>query len=185
MLYTDKNGISFKKLERSELNKVKDSKDESWMGTHKITIQNSDDIQNWFNNLKELYLSAYNSQGSFIGLYKILNIDWISRKYETGIEIFKIDLHNRYKSPLNRCQLGFKVLQAGLNFAFDILNLRKAECEILKTNIPSKLIALSLGMKIVGTRKESIFKNGKYIDSYVLEIFKGEVKNKKIDKNKI
>ena len=39
-MYIHKNGIALRKLERTDLPKLKDLKNESWFGTHNITLLN-------------------------------------------------------------------------------------------------------------------------------------------------
>ncbi len=164
----EKNGIILRKLEASDLILVKSLKDESWFGTHRVTIQNKYDIQNWFDSLSadvhapvNLMLIGVqeNKYGlKSVGLFKITNIDWISRKADVAWDVFK-DCRGK--------GLGKLLVVAGVSFCRNIFNLRRLDAEILKTNIASQKCAMCAGFKEEGCKKKAIYRNGEYLDSLI------------------
>ena len=46
-MYIHKNGICLRKIERSDLPKLKELKNESWFGTHHVTFLNDYDQEKW------------------------------------------------------------------------------------------------------------------------------------------
>ena len=98
MLYKHKNGIEFRKMDFEDLPDLTYIKEESWYGTHTIAIVKQQTQEEWFkrinNNNNYLYLIAYcneNEKNLFakVGLYKIQNIDWINRTYDSADDVFK------------------------------------------------------------------------------------------------
>ena len=85
-MYIHKNGIALRKLEKTDLLKLKDLKNESWFGTHNITLVNDYDQEKWFESLNRhthLILIAIDTKTTdIVGLYKIQNIDWYNRTYD-------------------------------------------------------------------------------------------------------
>jgi RimJ/RimL family protein N-acetyltransferase len=59
-----------------------------------------------------------------------------------------------------------------LNYAFNTLNLRKVCSSVLAFNKRSLHYQLNQGYKIVGKRRHQVFKNGKYYNEILLELFK-------------
>ena len=82
-MYIHKNGIALRKLEKTDLPKLKDLKNESWFGTHNITLLNDYEQEKWFESLSRhthLILIAIDTKtNNEVGLYKIQNIDWYNR----------------------------------------------------------------------------------------------------------
>lgn len=159
-MYNHKNGIILKKLEISHLSELKNLKDESWPGTHSIAILNSSDQSKWFNSLdnnKQIVLTAFEGD-TLVGIYKISNIDWMNRKYDSAHDIFKYKRGKGY---------GKKVLEAGVDFGFEILNMHRLDTEILVNNAASIKTAEYAGFKKEGTKKKAIYKCGEYISSFV------------------
>jgi hypothetical protein len=92
-MYKHKNGFTLKKLEKEDLHILKNLKNESWFGTHNISFVNDADQENWFQSLnanKNLFLIAYKTDSNEqIGLYKIQNIDWVNRRYDSAHDVFE------------------------------------------------------------------------------------------------
>lgn len=157
-MYIHKNGISLVKLSKSELPLLRDLKNESWFGTHNINFVNDTDQNNWFNNLnphKQLVLIA-KSNGDSVGLFKIDNIDWINRKCSEGHDTFKEHRGNGY---------GKLILEAGIDFVFEVLNMNRVEAEVLENNIASQKCCDYIGYPQEGVKKNAIHKCGEYLDS--------------------
>jgi RimJ/RimL family protein N-acetyltransferase len=169
IMYKHKNGITLVKLEESDLNLLKILKNESWFGTHKINFVNDLNQKRWFENINDnntLILKAINDlTGEDVGLYKINNIDWINRKYDSAHDVFKDKRGEGYSK---------KILEAGVDFGFEILNMNRLDTEVLENNIASLKSAIWVGFIKEGIKKKSIYKCNQYLDSIFLGIIRSD-----------
>lgn len=171
-MYPHKNGITLVKIEESDLLLLKELKDESWFGTHNIIINNMSDQLKWFNSLnqsKEIILKGKLTEtGEYIGIYKINNIDWINRRYDSAHDIFKNYRGKGYSK---------KILEAGVDFGFEVLNMNRIDTEVLENNIASLKSALYVGFIKEGIKRKCIHKCNKYLDSIFLGILREDWTN--------
>jgi RimJ/RimL family protein N-acetyltransferase len=166
-MYKHKNGITLKKLEKDDLKLLTDLKNESWFGTHNINFVNLNDQEKWFNSLdsnKNLILIAIKDSKK-VGIYKILNIDWVNRKYDSGYDVFEEHRGNKY---------GYLVLEAGVDFGFEILNINRIDTEVLENNLASYKVIKKTGFVEEGRKRKCIHKCGTYLDSIFLGILRDE-----------
>lgn len=167
-MYIHKNGIRLVKISKEDLPLLRDLKNESWFGTHNISFVNLTDQEKWFETLnpqKTLILKAINSSGEIVGLYKIQNIDWVNRKYDSAHDIFEQHRGRGYSKP---------VLEAGVDFGFEVLNMNRIDTEVLENNLASLKSAIWVGYVKEGLKRKCIHKCGEYLDSIVLGILKEE-----------
>lgn len=165
-MYKHKNGITLIKIDKEELSILKDLKNESWFGTHNITFVNTLDQEKWFNSLnptKSLILKALNSENELVGFYKINNIDWVNRRYDSAHDIVKNKRGMGYSKP---------VLEAGIDFGFEILNMNRIDTEVLENNIASLKSAIWVGFIKEGVKRKCVYKCNEYLDSIFLGILK-------------
>lgn len=163
--------ISFQKLERNHLSLLKELKDESWLNTHSVTLVNMDDQNKWFDALtvdpKRLFLIAKDTTEEplqyYMGLFKLHNIDHINRSCDVGWDIFKA-----YRGQ----GLGKLLVEAGVNFCFNVLNFHRLNAEILTTNAASIKCAEFAGFEKEGVKRASNYKDSVYIDSICYGIVK-------------
>lgn len=169
-MYKHKNGITLIKLEEGDLVMLKDLKNESWFGTHNIGFVNLTDQKNWFSSLnssKTLILVALSRENEQVGLYKIHNIDWINRRYDSAHDIFEKHRGKGYSKP---------VLEAGIDFGFEVLNMNRIDTEVLENNLASLSSALHVGFVEEGRKRKCIHKCGDYLNSIFLGILRDEWK---------
>jgi ribosomal-protein-alanine N-acetyltransferase len=166
--------ITLKKLCRDDLQKLLDLKSESWATTHHATIANIEDQERWFDSLdqnvhtpRNLMLIAHSPKivSSSFGVFKISEIDWVSRSCFAAWDVFR---------EFRGKKLGRPLVAAGVAFCFRLLNLRRVNCEILATNIASKKCAESAGFQQEGLKRESVSKMGEYIDSEIYGVLSRE-----------
>lgn len=175
MLYRHKNGLCLTKIEESDLDRLKRLKDESWFGTHKIAVINMSDQRKWFTNTSITVLKAYeDSPNEFIGIFKVDNIDSVNRTCDVGWDIFE---------TMRGKGFGKKLVQAGVDFCFEILNIHRIDAEILANNIASQKCAEAAGFVKEGSRRSAVYKCGNYIDSYIYGILKRDWKTDEIRNN--
>ena len=168
-MYIHKNNVKLCKLERFDIPSLIDLKNESWFGTHKISILNRQDQDRWFEKISDshndLVLTAYHVDDICrrIGIFKIFNIDWMNRSCEIGQDIFK-----DYRGQ----GFGYKIVEAGIDFCFEILNMNRLNAEVLENNLASKKTLLNGGFVMEGTKRKAVHKCGQYLDSLVLGVLK-------------
>ena len=156
--------LTLRKLDKKDLKLLSELKQESWFGTHHVTIVNDTDQERWFERLDNhphhpgnLFLIA-EADYLPIGLFKITSIDWVNRQADAAWDIFK-----QYRGK----GMGKDLVTAGTHFAFEILNLHRLNAEILETNEASQKCALAAGYVKEGCKKQAIFKNDHYVDSWM------------------
>lgn len=161
-MYIHKNGLALRKIEENDLSLLKDLKNESWFGTHNIVFVNDFEQKKWFENLnpnKQLVLIAIETINKQpVGLFKIDNIDWVNRKCDEGHDTFK---EQRGKG------FGKLILEAGIDFIFEVLNMNKVQAEVLENNIASQKCCSYIEYPQEGRRKQAIHKCGEYLDSII------------------
>lgn len=166
-MYKHKNGITLQKVSKEDLETLRDLKNESWFGTHNIVFVNSTDQEKWFNSInqdKNLFLIAIDSNtNEKVGIYKIQNIDWVNRRYDSAHDVFANYRGKGY---------GKLVLEAGVDFGFEVLNVHRINTEVLENNLASLKSALYVGYVKEGIKRKEIHKCGEYLDSIVLGILK-------------
>lgn len=172
MLYKHKNRISFRKVEYKDLILLKNLKDESWFGTHQTTIVNDLNQKEWFEKISRsynhLYLLAYNfnfndTDRPPVGIYKISNIDWINRCYDSAYDIF-LDMRKK--------GYGKSVMAAGVDFGFEVLNMHRVNTEVLENNIASYKNIVCAGFIKEGLKRKSVYKCNEWINSIAMGILK-------------
>ena len=167
-LYRHKNGIWFYKVGLEDAPLLKELKDDSWYGTQRIAFLNLQDEEDWIRRVSPnptcLYLIATAEvEGSrkAVGVYKLSGMDSISRCAVSGHDVFKSYRGQGY---------GKLVLEAGIDFCFEVLNLHRINSEVLENNEASRKNATYAGQKEEGCRKAAIWKCGCWIDSLILGI---------------
>lgn len=159
--------LSFRKLSSEDLSLLLELKNESWFGTHKISILNIEDQIHWYQSLDKnphtpnnLFLIAEDNNLK-IGVFKFNNIDWYNRRADVGWDIFK-----KYRGK----GYGINLVSSGVKFANQLLQLHRLTAEILITNLPSIKCAEKAGFILEGTKKQEIFRDKKYIDNLIYGI---------------
>jgi RimJ/RimL family protein N-acetyltransferase len=160
-MYTHENGITLLKLSAEHLPILTQLKNESWFGTHNVVFVTPEDQMRWYEsiNAHTTRIFIVYLRDMAIGTYKLFNIDWVNRKYDMSYDIIRQYRGNGYSKLL---------IQAGLDFSFNILNMNRIDAEVIETNHISKQVLLKAGFKQEGVKRECIYRDGKYIDSYVL-----------------
>jgi RimJ/RimL family protein N-acetyltransferase len=170
-MYKHKNGLVLRVLEQEELLDMKQLKDESWFGTHKITMNNMSQQEKWFqtiDNKNKMFFIVENDKKEKIGTYKITDIDWISRSYNSAHDVFKQYRGKGYSKP---------VLECGIDFGFEVLNIHRIDTEVLENNMASLKTALWVGFTKEGVKRKSVYKCGNYLDSICLGIIREDWNN--------
>lgn len=158
-MYTHKNGMTLRKMGRQDLKDLKALKDESWFGTHNITIINMDEQEKWYESMignpRHMVLIV-EKDGQSIGVYKISNIDWQNGRYDSAHDVFKDFRGKGYGKPL---------LEAGIDFGFEVLNTHRIDTEVLENNIASQKCAKFVGFQEEGLKRRCVHKCDQWLNS--------------------
>lgn len=168
-MYQHKGGITLRKLARHDLNRLLSLKQE-WYGTHTTPILNQEDQERWFDSIghDSLYMIAETDR-SMVGIACYQRIDWTGRVLEISGSIFP---------EVRKPELVKPAFTAGLDFAFEVLNMQRVGAEVLRCNYPAQVLEIDiLGFKIEGIKRQCVYKSGKYYDSVVLGMLREEWEN--------
>ncbi|WP_234119744.1 GNAT family N-acetyltransferase [Clostridium hydrogenum] len=102
-----------------------------------------------------------------IGMTGLWNIDWKYRNAFNGIKISNKEFRGK--------GYGTDTVMAVMRYAFEELNLKRLDGDIVEYNEKSKnLYCKRCGWKEEGVRKKHVFKNNKYYDSILVGILDEE-----------
>ncbi len=126
--------------------------------------------EEWLNKLdsddKNIVLCIETKQGIPIGVIGIHQIEWVHRVATTGTLIGE----KKYWGK----GFGTDAKMTLLDYAFNVLNLRRICSEALAYNMRSLAYSLHCGYEIEGRKKKHFFKNGRYHDVIHLGLFRGK-----------
>jgi RimJ/RimL family protein N-acetyltransferase len=164
-MYNHKNGVLLRKVQKSDLKDLLALKKESWWGTHSTLVLNDDDQEKWYNSIPSNQLFLIGEVNSPIGVAVYTDIDFINRNLKISGSMYK-EFRN---------ELSYQGFCAGLDFAFEILNMHRIEAEVLEYHVAAQKLEVNLlGMKIEGRRRKAVYKCGKYYDSIILGLLRNE-----------
>ncbi len=170
------NNLNKKEKERFVTEQVEEFKDKEilentkiceFLNGRKYTLKDSED----FVNLKtDRYVFAiYTKQtNKFVGVIGIDNIDNYNKNASPGYWAAKSQRGKGYMT---------QALKEVIKSCFEDLKLHKLNISAFDYNIGSNKIIQKLGFELIGTKKENIFRNGKYYDENIYELLKSEWKN--------
>jgi RimJ/RimL family protein N-acetyltransferase len=152
-----------------------------WMNDPEV-IQNllaytplsSVDEQNWFDTMmkapKEEHLYVVeileDNQWIPVGSTGFHALDWKNRSVEIGISIGEKKYWNR--------GYGRDTMRLMLQHAFKDLNLNRVYLSVFETNERAKKAYLASGFVEEGRLRQDIYKNGQYIDVFVMSVLRSE-----------
>lgn len=133
--------------------------------------------KNWFenymhnrtNNVRCVFHSD-ESPDDIIGSIGLLNIDPINRKADFYLMIGD----KKYQGKGFGSQATVQILQ----HAFLNLNLNRVQLTVLENNEHAIKLYVKVGFKTEGIQRQSVYKNGNYIDMILMSILKDEFVNK-------
>lgn len=105
------------------------------------------------------------SEYGAIGLTGLRDIDWKNREATGyGIRIARRDLHGK--------GFGTDTYMTLLRYAFEELNINRVNGSVLSDNQASLRMMQKVGYKIEGTKRQAVYKGGKYHDVILLAALK-------------
>jgi len=173
--YKHKEGVCFRKLRYSDLNSLIKTKLSSWQYTHGFDIITENSQKKWFEELE--------SSDNNLVLVGMLQSEIGGRPcYDScGIATFyNIDRHNRSLQigghvypKFRKTGASIKGWYAGIDFAFEMLNMNRIYGEVLETNI-SALKLDEATMRKEGIKKQAVYQSGRYLDSHMFGLLRDE-----------
>ena len=118
------------------------------------------------NKSKVVMAICDNRSQKHIGNISLQNIDWVTRSAEFAILLGDKKFWGQGIGE----EAGKLIIQHG----FEKLNLSRIHCGTSSENIGMQKLALKLGMKPEGRRRQAMYKNGKYADILEYGILKSE-----------
>jgi RimJ/RimL family protein N-acetyltransferase len=166
-MYQHRDKITLRKIIEGDLNALADLKNESWWGTHKTSFVNMVDQRAWYESIPSNTLCMMlMSFKDTVGMVIYSDIDSISRSLKISGSAY-----HRFRKP-EILKAGFA---AGLDFAFEMLNVQRVEAEVLASNGPAQHYEIDyLGFKVEGVKRKAVYKCGRYYDSLVLGMLREE-----------
>lgn len=159
--------MTLRKMGRHDLKELKALKDESWFGTHNITIINMDEQEKWYESMignpRHMVLIVEDNRVDDdsepvgpIGVYKVSNIDWQNGRYDSAHDVFQAYRGKGY---------GKILLEAGIDFGFEVLNTHRIDTEVLENNIASQKCAKYAGFQEEGLKRRCVHKCDQWLNS--------------------
>jgi RimJ/RimL family protein N-acetyltransferase len=102
--------------------------------------------------------------GAHIGNIGLHRIDWIARHADAGIVIGEKEYWGR--------GYGTDAMRALLKLAFDAMNLHKVTLGVFEGNPRALRCYEKCGFRVIGTRVEHRFKEGRYLNEVMMEILR-------------
>jgi RimJ/RimL family protein N-acetyltransferase len=161
--------LKLRKLGRLDLPALLELKNESWVSRHSISFLNQEDQNQWFDSISGNTQTPHTlilvgmTEGDYghdinVGIFKLTNIDWQSRRADAGWDIYPKHRGKGY---------GKKLVTAGCQFVKEVMGFHRLRAEILVTNEASRKCALAAGFVKEGVEREAVLRNGKWIDSEI------------------
>lgn len=173
VIYKHKEGVWFRKLGIEDLEILRDSKASSWMYTHGFLIPNDRSQLEWFEKIDrsetDLVLVGMIREGTQLkwqsfGIATFYNIDRHNRSLQIGGHIYP-DFRHGTNALNGWC--------AGIDFAFEMLNMNRIYGEVLETNTAA-LKLNDLMMKREGIKRQACYQSGRYLDSIMFGLLREE-----------
>lgn len=123
-------------------------------------------FDNHFNDNKDFRFVIETEEDGAVGIATLTDIDWKNRCATHGIKLAK----KEYRSK----GIGTDSVMAIMRYAFDELQLNRLDSAWLPENVVSRGMYMKCGWIEEGTRRNYIYKNGKYNDLFIGGILASE-----------
>lgn len=127
-------------------------------------------IKNSAEDNSKVKFAICTENGKHIGEIALRGLDSPDNHGNLGIVIGEKDYQNK--------GYGTEAMKMMLDYGFDELGLHRIELIVHDDNPRAKKVYEKLGFKIEGIKRENIFRNGKYKDSYLMSILEDEWRKK-------
>ena len=132
---------------------------------HDSRIFSLEETINWFNKTSPNYWIIFCNDIK-IGYFRISNYSYENQNLYIGADISPEYKGRGYATP------AYKLF---IPFLFKTYNLNKISLEVLSTNTIAKNLYNKLGFVEEGTKRQDVYKKGKFVDSIIMSILKTEL----------
>ena len=165
------NGLSIRKIERSDLEFMKEIRNDysTWRFLTSIGMFTDENQEEWFaaisSSSKVEYYIVSNEDGTDIGYIRCDEIDRTNSNIRVGS-----DIHMKFRNM----GYGKRTYRLILDYCFNHLNVHRVWLQVMETNEIALRVYRDLGFREEGRMRESIYREGKYHDYIVMSILRGE-----------
>ena len=114
---------------------------------------------------KNVYTLVAQKDNKVVGVFSLYTNDWPRQKH---VAKFGVYVDNSYQG----LGIGSALLKAGIDFCFNWLNIIRLELEVNSDNERAIALYKKFGFEKEGVLRKSLFRNGKYIDNWVMSLLK-------------
>ena len=123
----------------------------------------------WFQNYMHhrdvtVRCSIVGDDDTILGLVSLTSLDMINQTATLHIMIGEANCHNK--------GIGTYAVKEMVQHAFNNLNLRRIELEVLSENTRARHVYEKVGFLHEGTKKKAVYKNGEFVDMEMYAIIK-------------
>jgi len=168
--YHHVSGISFRRLQESDLPKLCQLRADSWQDTHSSVVPSLEQEKEWYAKLTDSDLILVGkSNDEEIGIATFHKIDHFNKNLLIGGYLFNEARARGYAKD---------AFAAGVDFSFEYLGMHRIYAEVLESNKKALMLDLGyLGFKKEGVKRQHIFKCGKWLDSITIGMLYDEWAN--------
>lgn len=134
---------------------------------HDSRLFSLEETINWFNKISPNYWIIF-YKNIKIGYFRLSNYSHENQSLYIGADISPDHKGKGYATPI------YKLF---IPFLFKKYNLNKISLEVLSTNTVAKNLYNKLGFTEEGTKRQEVYKNGKFIDSIIMSLLKIELEH--------
>ena len=175
-------GVGFRPIEERDLELIRELRNEptTWMSLTTVGQISTGQQQTWFEGLvrdssrayytavKEYQEFPVSSEGEFLGIVRMDEIDRINRSIRVGLDII----------PEKRGQgYGTRLMRAIIKYCFDMLNMHRVWLCVLDNNEVARKLYNNTGFKTEGIEREAVFRDGRYHDYHIMSILENEYRH--------
>jgi RimJ/RimL family protein N-acetyltransferase len=162
--------IEFNKLtldDLSFLNEVRNECCEIYLhDSDKFTLE---ETINWFNKTKPMFWMI-KLDGEKVGYFRTSNYSSKNKNIYVGA-----DLHKNFRGK----GIAYESYCKFIPMLFEKMDLHKISLEVLESNQRGINLYKKLGFKIEGIKRDEVYKNGAWVNSIMMSIFRNELNDNK------
>jgi len=141
----------------------------SLMHPFPVTLESEED---WYENISRskdngMVIFSIVENNNVVGFIKLFNINWIHRFCYFGIVIGEKSAHGK--------GIGTEATKLIIDYAFNILNLKKIILEVVDFNEKAISLYKKIGFIEEGRLKQNVFLNGKWHDVLIMSLFTNKI----------
>ena len=170
--------INFRLVGKQDLSIIRDWRNSQGIREYntQFTLLNMSNQIKWFeqissNNSNRTMFMVIDKKGKPIGICGIIQIDQENKSGDVAIILGEQKIHSR--------GIGTETLSMLVKYGFENIKLHKIEAEIFSFNSISIKLFTKLFFKHDATKRDSLWRNGKWWDVHIFSLLKKDYESKK------